>query len=209
MGARLGNASRGNIVIVLINGVLHLFQELINVDQIILGPDIGHGRQLVLDRMRAAVTITATATASTTPGRDHHWGRHGLVIRDRAAAEDRELQVLQAQEPLANSRVRVSIELASLQVPKELIEGVVAALLRLVRALARVMALVQSVIDIAVRGVRRLRGMRLVVLRGRMHITLTRDGVQRGLKVMVGTGGIACIRGKPSQSYDLKPGETT
>lgn len=40
----LGDAGSRNILVAFIDGVLHLLQELIDVDEIALGPDIGHGR---------------------------------------------------------------------------------------------------------------------------------------------------------------------
>lgn len=205
MSARLGNTSSSNMVVVLINGVLHLFQELINVDQVVLGPNIAHGRQLVLERMRtAAVTTTASPSSPTTTSSGHgHGSRHGLVVRDGASTQDWELQVLQAKKPLADCSVGVGVKLTTFQVAKELVEGIIATLLGLVRSLAGIGALVQGIVDIAIRGVWRLGSMWLIVLCGSGDIALTRDRVQR-LKVM-GTGGIACrARGKIAKSVSSK-----
>lgn len=192
MSARLGNASSSDVVVILVNGVLHLLQELINVHQVILGPSIAHRRQLVLERMRtAAVTTPSTptnTTCTTSPSGNSHRGRHGLVFGDRPSTQDWKLQVLQAKEPLADCRVGVRVKLASFQVAKKLVEGIIATLLGLIRSLAGIRALVECIIDIAVRGVWRLGSMRLIVLCGSRDIALTRDRVQR-LKVM-STGSI-------------------
>ena len=176
MGTRLGHSRGRHVVIAFVDGVLHLLQELIDVEEVALGPHIAHGRQLVLHRLRATV-------APTTTGAHGHWSRHRLVFRDGTTAEDGQLQVLQVQQTLTDRRVGVGVELASLQVAKEVVEGIVAAFLRLVSDITGVVALVQGVVNIAIRRVRRLRGMRMVIL-GRRMIALGRNGVQRRLKVM-------------------------
>ena len=127
VGTRLGDSCCCDVVIILVDGVLHLFQELVDVDQIILGTGITHGRQLVLNGLRAAVTTTASAAAA-----NGYWGRHGLVLRDGTTAQDGELQVLQTQQPLTDRGITVGVKLASLQVAEKFVESIVAALLRFV-----------------------------------------------------------------------------
>ena len=130
VGTRLGDSCCCDVVIILVDGVLHLFQELVDVDQIILGPGITHGRQLVLNGLRAAVTTTASAAAAAAA--NGYWGRHGLVLRDGTTAQDGELQVLQTQQPLTDRGIAVGVKLASLQVAEKLVESIVTALFRFV-----------------------------------------------------------------------------
>lgn len=127
VGTRLGDSCCCDVVIILVDGVLHLFQELVDVDQIILGPGITHGRQLVLNGLRAAVTTTAASAAA-----NGYWSRHGLVFRDGTTTQDGELQVLQTQQPLTDRGIAVGVKLASLQVAEKLVESIVTALFRFV-----------------------------------------------------------------------------
>lgn len=127
VGTGLGDSCCCDVVIILVDGVLHLFQELVDVDQIILSPGITHRRQLVLNGLRGAVTTATPAAAS-----NGYWSRHGLVFRDGTTAQDRELQILQTQQPLTDRGITVGVELASLQVAEKLVESIVAALLRFV-----------------------------------------------------------------------------
>lgn len=180
MGTRLRDTCCSDMVLALVNGVLHLLQKLINVEQIVLSAHVGHGRQLVLNRLWAAITRTTTPAAS----RYSHWGGHGLVLRDGTAAEDGKLQILQTQKALADRGVRVGVELATLQVTKKFIERIIPALLRLIRHMPRVLALVKGVVNIAVRWVRGLCWVRVIVLGRPMRVSLGRDGVQCRLKVM-------------------------
>lgn len=194
MSTRLRDTRGSDVIFAFVDGVLHLLQELIDVKQIVLGPHVGHRRQLVLNRLRAAITRTTTATA----GSYGHWGRHGLVFRDRSTAQDGKLQVLQAQKALADRSVRVGVKLAALQVTKEFIERIIPALLRLVRDMSRVLALIEGVVNIAVRWVRGLCWVRVVVLRRPVSIALGGDGVQCRLEVM-STGSISCSHDGASQ----------
>lgn len=119
MGARLGNTGGSDVVITFIDCVLHLLQELINVDQVALRPDIAHWRQMVC----WCRSVWAVATAANC-----HSGRHGLILWNRSVDYGK-LKTLETEETLADSGVRVEIELASLQVAKELVKCVIAALL--------------------------------------------------------------------------------
>jgi hypothetical protein len=191
MGARLGNTRSSHIVVVLIYSILHLLQELINIDQIVLGPHVTHGRQVV-GRCGGS---TPGAVSATTNG---HWRRHRLVLRQGPAAQHRERQALQAQQTLTDSSIGVRVELTPFQVAKELIQGIVAALLGFIRSMGSLWAVVQGVVDISVGRVGRLRRrVRLVILGSAMCIALAGDRVQRGLKI-VRSGRIAYISCQPA-----------
>jgi hypothetical protein len=117
VSAGLSNAGSGNILVTLVDGVLHLLQELINVDQIVLSADIGHRREMVCRSM-----TTARAVATTTG--NWHSGRHGLILRN-GAIQDWKLKGLETEQALADGRIRVGVELASLQVTEELVKSIV------------------------------------------------------------------------------------
>jgi hypothetical protein len=176
---RLSHAGSGNIFVALVDGVLHLLQELINVDQIILGADVRHGRKMVCGSM-----TTAGAVATTTGNRNG--SRHVLVLGNRAI-QNGKLKGLETEQALADSRIGVGIELASLQVTEELIQSIVPTLA--VVRLRTIMTLAQRIVDIAIRmrvGGRRRR-VCLVVLGSSMSVGGARNAVHGSLKVMRGS----------------------
>jgi hypothetical protein len=183
VGAGLSHARRSDMVITLVDGLLHLLEDLIDVDQIILRADIAHGREMV----RGSGMTTGAVTTRC------NWNRsgHHLVLGQRTTGQDGKRQVLKSQQPLADGGVRVGIKLAALQIAEELVQGIVSTLFVLIRGMTRLGALAQSVIDVSIRGAGRLRGwVRLIILRSAMGVALTRDGVQGGLKVVGGRGRI-------------------
>jgi hypothetical protein len=86
VGAGLGNTSSSHVLITLVDSVLHLLQELINVDEIVLGANVGHRRQVVGRRLRATRAISTASTHGNTSG-------HGLVLR-HGSIQNRELEGL-------------------------------------------------------------------------------------------------------------------
>jgi hypothetical protein len=86
VGTGLGNASSRHVLVAFIDGVLHLFEELINVDQVVLGANVGHGREMV---PRSLATTGAVTAASS----DCNRGRNVLVLWHRAI-KDGELESL-------------------------------------------------------------------------------------------------------------------
>jgi hypothetical protein len=179
MSTGLGDASSCYILVALVDGVLHLLEELVDVEQVVLGSDVGHRGKVVSRRLGATRAVTTTAA-------DGDRCRDLLVFRN-GAIEDGELESLQAEETLANGGIGVRIELATLKVAEELIERVVAALA--IVGMVSVLALAQGVVHVAVRM--RVGGLRgrvwLIVLRGGVCI-LGVDAVDRALKVMGGSG---------------------
>jgi hypothetical protein len=146
MSSRLCNSSSSDMIVILVDGILHLLQELIDVDQVVLGADVAHWGQMV---DRSTVSARAVATA-------HGNGRwHRLVFRHRATGQDRERQILKTKEALANRGVRVKIELTAFQIAKELVQSVIAPLLGFIRSMA-VVTVVESIVDIPVGSIGRL-----------------------------------------------------
>lgn len=75
MGSRLSDTSRSDIIIVLIYCVLHLLQELVDVDQVVLGSDVAHWWKMICRRRVRAATIWTTSNS--------HRSRHCLVLGQR------------------------------------------------------------------------------------------------------------------------------
>jgi hypothetical protein len=188
VSTRLSHAGSGNVLVALVDGVLHLLQELINVDQIVLGADVRHWRKMVRGRM-----TTARAVATTTG--DRNSSRHRLILGNRAI-QNWKLKGLETEQALADSRIGVGIELASLQVTEELVQSIVPTLA--VVRLGTIMTLAQRIVDIAIRmgvggGRRRVC---LVVLGSSMSVGGARNAVHRSLKVMRGSSVSFGVLGK-------------
>lgn len=87
MGTRLSNTSSCHVVVIFIDGILHLLQELIDVDQVVLGTDVTHGREMIRGSGRMSTRAIASATYC-------HRRRHGLIFREWATAENGKRQAL-------------------------------------------------------------------------------------------------------------------
>lgn len=175
----LSHASGCHILIAFVDGVLHLLKELIDVDQIVLGPNIGHGGKVV-----ARSLATRAVAAATDRNR-----RGNLLIFGHRAVENGELEGLQTQQTLADRGVRVRIELTAFQIPKKLIQRVVATLT--VVRVSSILSLAQGIVNIAVRM--RIGGLRrrvwLVVLWRWCMGILAIDAIDGAFKVMC-CGGV-------------------
>lgn len=119
--ARLVHASSGSRVGVLVDGALHLLKDLVDLDQIVLGADVGHGRQSV-----GLVVGVVVVVAINTANRD---GSGQVLGSQRAAVAEGTVERHQA---LANLGIRSRVELATLGLAKELVEDIVGALASLV-----------------------------------------------------------------------------
>jgi hypothetical protein len=86
--AGLGNTSSSHILVTLVDSILHLLEELINVDQVVLGANVGHGREMV--------SRSLATRAVTTASSDSNRGRDVLILWHRAI-EYRELKSLQSK----------------------------------------------------------------------------------------------------------------
>lgn len=141
MRAGLGNTGSSHILIALVDSVLHLFEELINVDQIVLSPNIGHGGQVVTRRLGSTTAITTTAAANGNRR------RHLLVFGGRATEEGK-LKGLETQQTLADRGIGIRVELAALQVAKKFVQRIISALT--VVGVASLLSLAQGIVYIAV-----------------------------------------------------------
>ena len=139
-GAGLGHPGGGDMIITFIDGRLHLLQELIDVDQVALRPRIPHGWEMITRRGQRAGAVSAS---------DGDCGGHGLIFRDGARGEWK-VQAMKADQTLSHRTIGSRIELTSFEVAKQLVQGLVAAFLRLERSRVTLVAVVQGVIHISV-----------------------------------------------------------
>ena len=184
MSSRLTDARRLQGLIALIDSVLHLLKNLIQGNKIILGTSVAHRRKLVgRSRLRSRGTVTAASTANS------HRSRHGLILC--CTVEHGKLKSLNAHEALAHSGIRAGVKLTSLQIAKEFIESIVAALLGLVRAVICIRILIQGVIHVTIcrRSWLRWRGRMEIRSTGTRGVTLADNLAWGLLKVMAGVIG--------------------
>jgi hypothetical protein len=93
--AGLVDTSGGSCVGALVDGALHLLQDLVNLDQVGLGANVGHGRQLVVLGVRSAVL--GPMTVHTNHSRSRHVLAHMSSVDGEGA--------MQGHQPLANLSV--------------------------------------------------------------------------------------------------------
>jgi hypothetical protein len=62
VGARVRDTCSSSGIRVLIDGSLHLLEELVNIQKIILSPQVGHGRQSVLMLQRGTMNTALVTT---------------------------------------------------------------------------------------------------------------------------------------------------
>lgn len=112
------SSGRGSIR-VLINGALHLLQQLIDLNQIILRPNVRHRRQRV-------VLLIRSVAVRAFDGHDGGDGAWQVVAVD--GSRMRGENSMKRQKPLSYLVVRVRVQLATFSLTKELIQRIVSTL---------------------------------------------------------------------------------
>jgi hypothetical protein len=137
VGSWLLYACGGSVVGVFINGALELLQELVDVQKIALGPQVGQRKGIgVHRRMRWMRDHSAAATATVL--------RHATLV----AANDGKLNALETHEPLADIVVGGRVNGAPLGITKELVQSVISgALSDFVRVVVQLLGLVDSIVN--------------------------------------------------------------
>jgi hypothetical protein len=183
VGTGLGNSRSSHVLLALVDRVLHLLQELINVEQIALAPHIRHRGQVVCGGLAAARAESTAATNS-------NGGRHRLIFGHRTI-QDGKLKRLESYETLADGGIGVRVKLAPLQIAEELVQRIVTAL-AIIRGIA-VLALAQGVVYVAIRmGVSGwMLRMRLIIVRRAVWIWLVRHGVDGSFEVVMSSRSVA------------------
>lgn len=117
--------SLGGLVRVFVDSALHLLQDLIDLDQIVLGAGVGHGRQVVLLGQRARTRRSTTdvlVVLYVLRGRSRHvvGARHGTGVEAEGTVE--------GEKGSAYLLVGSRVDLAALGVCKEVVDHVESAL---------------------------------------------------------------------------------
>lgn len=138
--ARVSNTSCGSVVGVLIDGALELLQELVDVEEIALGPQVGerqrvgvHGRVRGLSDHGAALAVLG----------------HAALV----AAENGKLDTLEAHKALANVVVGRRVNSTALSIAKELVQSVVSSTLSDLVVVGQLLGLIDSVVNGSIGGV--------------------------------------------------------
>jgi hypothetical protein len=163
----LSNAGLGELAVILIDCCLHLFKDLIDRGQITARFDIAHGWQTVA--LHGVIAIVAPSTTRC--------GRHWLVGWDggqRGLGDQRQLQTLKFIQALADVLIGQWIEATSLDLSKEVVESLKAALASLKVVQGSLLRGCGCIVDVAIGWVRGLVGMRwlVILVRTRMMATV-------------------------------------
>lgn len=114
---------------VLIDGALHLLEDVVNLDEVILGANVAHGRQRVMLLVRSMSARSVDCNDSR--GREVLSGQRARVERKRA---------MQRHQSLADLRIRRRIEVTALGIPEKFVQGIKCALAGVVLGSSRVVA---------------------------------------------------------------------
>jgi hypothetical protein len=169
-------------VAVLIDSGLHLLEELINVHEISLGTNSGQWKSILVLR------LVSTVVTAVTINRYQRWTSWN-VIRDAATVDWKTLQCHQA---LANLSIRAGVNLTTLGITKELVQGVVSALASVIGRVLKITAMADWVVDWGVRGLL-LRGV-VTVVSGVMGAITGSSGMHLGVMVVVAAGSCKVLQ---------------
>lgn len=148
MSTRLLNASSCSRVGALIHSGLHLLQELVDVHQVILGPQVWQWQSILVLRHVTVVTTTAAAAMSVAIDRNQRRPGGNVIGRNSAAMDG---NVLQSNQSLSDLLVGRSINTVAFEVAKEIVQGIVVTLSGIERSmLANFTTMADRVIDGAV-----------------------------------------------------------
>jgi hypothetical protein len=115
MNARCGVAR------VLVDGILHLAKESVELDEILLGPGVGHGQVVLLSQR-----VLSWGSGSVNDGRGSVV-RHVLLSGGHRSVGDGK-RSMERQQGAANLSVRGWVDLTTLGIAEEVIDHVIGAL---------------------------------------------------------------------------------
>jgi hypothetical protein len=162
MGSGLLDTSSCGRVGALVDGGLHLLEELVDVEEVGLGPQIGHRRESIL------MLGHGGAAASVTTDR-HHGRAGGHVIRHPSALD---WDTLEEGEAVSNLSIGRGVDLTTLGIAKEVVQSIITLAVIVAAAVAKVGSMVDGIVDWAVRAglLRLVVAVGSVVLRRRVRV---------------------------------------
>lgn len=113
----------GGVASVLIDGVLHLAQQVVNLDEVLLRSGVGHGQIVLLGKRVVRDGGDARAHAARYVGRL----RHVLLGSGHGAVGNRE-GAMEGEKRAANVIVRRGVDVATLGAAKKVVDHVVGSL---------------------------------------------------------------------------------
>lgn len=171
------HTSCGGVVRVLVNGALQLLQKLIDVQEITLSPEVGkrqrvgvHRRVLRLSDHRATVSAIL---------------RHaGALV---TAAENWELDSLEAHKSLANVIVSGRVDCTTLGVSKEFIQRIIGSALPDLVVIGELLSLVDSVINGTIGRILRWASIKASGSAARVLLAIASVGTKRAIRILIST----------------------
>lgn len=116
LSTRLAEARLSQLGVVLIDGLLHLLQDLVERGQVTTSFGVAHRRERIA--LHGIVAVVGTDTAGEN--------RNGLIggnLRGKGLGNDGQLQTLQFEQALTDLLVRGSVETASLDITQESVQS--------------------------------------------------------------------------------------
>jgi hypothetical protein len=175
VSTRLLNASSRGLVRVLVNGALELLQELVDVQEIALGPQVRERKRVRVVHRRVRSLSNHSATVAVL--------RHA---RRLVTTKNGELDTLETHQTLANVVVGGRINGTTLSIAEELVQCIVSRTLTDLIVVCQLLGLVDSIVDWAVSRV--LRWASIKSGRSTSRMLLAVGALSKGtLRVLVST----------------------
>jgi hypothetical protein len=186
------NTSSCSVVGIFVDSALKLLQELVDVQEIALGPQVRQGQRVGV----------------------MHWGMRSLGdhcatvavlghARGLVATENGELDTLETHQTLANVVVGGGVNSTALGIAKELVQSVVCCTFTDLVVVGQLLCLVDSIVDWAIGGVLRWASVESGRSTSRMLLAISSVGSKGTIRILVST---RCSGKRLQVSYDCNTG---
>jgi hypothetical protein len=173
-------SSRG-LIGVLVNRALELFQELVNVQEIALGPQIWerqrirvvHGRVRGLSNHCAAVPVIAHAAAA--------------LVATATSTKNGKLHALETHQSLANVVVSGRVNGTALGIAEEFVKSIVSGTLTDLVVVVQLLRLVHSVVNGTIRRILRRATVKSGGSTSRVLLAIAAIGTKGAIRILVST----------------------
>lgn len=174
----MGNTSRGVLARVLVHSGLKLLQELIDVQQIALRPQIRQRKGVRVMHRRVLCLGNHSATMAAVLG-------HAATLV--TAAEHWKLNSLKTHEALTNIVVSRWVNRAALSIAKKLVESVVCCTLTDFIVIVQLLRLIDGIVDRTIGGVLRWTSVESSWSTARVLLTIASIGAKSAIRILVAT----------------------
>jgi len=191
MSTWLLNTCSCGLVGILVNGALKLLQELVNVQQVALSPEVGKRQRVwVVHWWMRGLSNHGTALAVVTHA--------AALVATLATTENWKLYTLEAHEPLADVVVSVWVNSTALGIAEEFVERIISGTLPDFIVVVQLLALVDGIVN---RTIGRVLGWAAVETSGsasRMLLAIGTVRTKGAIRILIST----CCSGKCLQVSD-------